>query len=207
MRPERRRTLAVVLIVALALAAGMYAGGSYARLAAPFYATAATLVAKGHPWKVNGVRVSADQGMHGEVLRFTGEVRRSPDDAHPAAIIESHVQVEEVIETPVIFLSLLLLWPAPTIRERAWRLALAIPAFITLEILTTVCELLRPLAEASALLNGETNPLTLWERWTRFLEAGGRFVLEIVGIILTVGAARKLAVSRSRPPSAAASSP
>jgi hypothetical protein len=208
MRSERRRILAAVLIVALALAAGIYAGGAYARRAAPFYAAAAALIAKAHPWKVNGVRVSVDQGMHGQVLRLTGEVRRSADDARPAAIIESHVQVGEVIETPVIFFSLLLLWPALTIRERVWRLALAVPAFFVLEILTTVCELLRPLAEASALLNGEAHPLTLWERWTRLLEAGGRFVLEIAGVILTVGWARKLAASRPRLPSrAAASSP
>jgi hypothetical protein len=85
-----------------------------------------------------------------------------------------------VVETPLVFWSLLLLWPARTRRQWMLRVALGIPLFVGLESATTACQLVHSLAEASALLNGERNPVTSWEHWSRFLEAGGRFVIEVV---------------------------
>jgi hypothetical protein len=46
------------------------------------------------------------------------------------------------------------------------------------------------MAEVTALLAGEKNPLTPWERWSRFLEAGGRFVVEISAALIAVTMAR-----------------
>lgn len=40
------------------------------------------------------------------------------------------------------------------------------------------------------MLNGDPDPLTPWERYSRFLEGGGRFVLEVLGALLTIGAAK-----------------
>ena len=40
--------------------------------------------------------------------------------------------------------------------------------------------------EASAMLAGEIDPLTAWEQWSRFLESGGRFALELCAALLAV---------------------
>jgi hypothetical protein len=61
-----------------------------------------------------------------------------------------------------------------------------IPVFLGLEGITTGIQLMHSLAEVSAILAGETNPLTLWERWSRFLEASGRFVIEVCAALLTI---------------------
>ena len=92
----------------------------------------------------------------------------------------------EAVETPIVFWTLVLLWPARTAREYLVRLAVGIPVFLGIEAATTACQLVNPLAEASALLAGEQSPLTLWERWSRFLEAGGRFALEVAAAILPI---------------------
>jgi hypothetical protein len=33
------------------------------------------------------------------------------------------------------------------------------------------------MAQASAILAGDNDPVTIWDRWSRFLEAGGQFVV------------------------------
>ena len=104
-------------------------------------------------------------------------------------MVENRVQVGEAIETPVIFWCLLLAWPAQTVRQRLTRLAVGIPVFLALEGVTTACQLVYSLARASAILAGEESPLTLWDRWSRFLEAGGRFVVEVSAALITVGVA------------------
>jgi hypothetical protein len=103
----------------------------------------------------------------------------------PAALVVNTVQVGEVVETPLVFWTLLLLWPARSRRQLVLRIAIGVPLFVGLESATTACQLVHSLAEASALLNGERNPVTWWDQWSRFLEAGGRFVIEVV---VTLGA-------------------
>jgi hypothetical protein len=67
--------------------------------------------------------------------------------------------------------------------------------FLALEAATTGCQLLHSMAEASAILAGE-DPVTFWERWSRFLEAGGRFVLEVATALVTVAAVPPLVSAR-----------
>jgi hypothetical protein len=183
-RIEWRWPLAAIL----ALTVGATCAESYARLAVPYYTVATTVIAHFHPWRIVSLGVAQDDSSHGSVLRLTGEVRRYRNDPLPAAIVVNRVQVGEAIETPVVFWTLLLVWPAETLRQRLARLAIGVPVFLALEGVTTACQLVYSMARASAILAGEINPLTLWERWSRFLEAGGRFVLELTAALLTVAA-------------------
>jgi hypothetical protein len=186
MRPEWGWALA-----ALAAVIGAATGAeSYARLITPFCFAATTLMARGHAWQVLEVEVTHDSGP-GAVLRLTGAVRRRRDDAAPAATVEDRVQVGEVVETPLVFWTIVLLWPAADARQRLLRCLTGVPVFLALIMATTCCQLLHGMAEASALLAGDSDPLTLWQRWSRFLESGGRFVLEVGAAALTVASVRR----------------
>jgi hypothetical protein len=185
-RQRVRREWSWALAAVVAFAVGVTCAEGYARLAVPYYAAITEAIAEWHPWKILEVVVAPDEASHGAVVRLVSEVRREREDRRPAAIVVSRVQVGEVIETPIVFWTMVLLWPASSLRQRALRIAVAIPIFLCLEAATTACQLLHPLAEASALLAGERDPLTLWERWSRFLEAGGRFGLEVAAALLSV---------------------
>lgn len=185
MRPNLR----LVLTAVVALTIGATGAEAYARLAIPYYNLVTTAIAEFHPWRVRNVAVVRDKSKPDATLRMTGEVRRRREDPFPAAEVITYVQVGEVVETPVVFWSVLLAWPMATLRRRLICVALGIPVFLTLEAATTACQLVHSMAEASALLAGETNPLTAWERWSRFLEAGGRFALELCAALLTLALA------------------
>jgi hypothetical protein len=181
-----RRELRWALVAGGALALGALCATPYARFAAPYYAAVARLIALGHPWQIVSVEVVAGKSSHGAELQLRGEIRRHREDINAGATIVSHVQVGEAVETPVVFWTVLLLWPARSTRQRLVRIALAVPVFLSLEAATTAVQLIHSMAEASALLAGEREPVTLWERWTRFIEAGGRFTLELGAALLTV---------------------
>jgi hypothetical protein len=186
MRREARWAAAVIV----AFTIGALCAGSYARLATPYYSAVASLIASMHPWRVVDVRVVRDDSTHGTVMSLTGEVRVHRTDTQAAALIVGHVQVGEIVETPIVFWALLLMWPAGAAQERARRIAWGIPVFLLLEATTTPCQLVYSMARASALLAGESDPFTAWERWSNLLEAGGRFVLETTAALVTVAAAR-----------------
>jgi hypothetical protein len=78
------------------------------------------------------------------------------------------------------------------------RLGAGIPVFLVLEAATTGCQLVHSMAQASAILAGQPDPLTVWERWSRFLEAGGRFALEVGAALITVTAVRMPPACRAR---------
>jgi hypothetical protein len=196
-----RRELTWLAAAGLALIVGATCAQGYARLAAPYYRVVAQSLGTTHPWMITDVIVVDDQQSNGKVLRLTAEVRQHSDDLRPAALVVSRVQVGEVIENPIVFWTLMLLWPAGRTAQRLWRLAVAIPVFACLEAMTTGVQLVHPLAQASALLAGELEPLTLLERWSRFLEAGGRFALEVSSALMVVGCASFLS-ARSRAMSA-----
>jgi hypothetical protein len=182
-----RREWGWAITAALALTIGVTCAAGYARLALPYYTAVTSLIADFYPWRVVSLAVTPDPSSHGMVLRLSGEVRRHRDDAFAAAMVVNRVQVGEAIETPVIFWGLLLAWPALNVRQRFIRLAVGVPVFLALEGVTTACQLVYSMAQASAMLAGEENPLSLWERWSRFLEAGGRFVVEVSAALITVG--------------------
>lgn len=188
-----RREWRLGLVAVAALVAGTAGARYYAQLAAPYYAGAARLIARLHPWQVVSLGIANDPQSHGTILLLKGEVFLDPAhprpaavaDPRPAAVVVSRVQVGEVVESPLVFWTVLLLWPAAG--SRRWlTVAVGIPVFLGLEVLTTVCQLIQPMAEASAILAGHSNPLTLLDRWSRFLEAGGRFVVESVAALLAI---------------------
>jgi hypothetical protein len=176
-----------------ALAIGAIGAKSYATWAAPYYTVVARWIAHGRPWDVIKIEVTQGSSGSGAVLRLTGTVRARADDSWPAAKLISKLQVAAVVESPVVFWTLLLLWPVGSHRQRLWLLALGIPVFLCLETATTVCQLLNPLAYGSAVLAGDPHPLTGWERWSRFLEAGGRVVFALAAALITITMIRRAA--------------
>jgi hypothetical protein len=180
MRPNMRWALAATA----ALAIGIYCAAPYAQLAAPYYAAVDRLIATGHPWEVTGVGVNPGKSKLSQELQMEGYVRRDMNAEKPAARVIGRVQVGEVIETPLVFWTLLLLWPAASIRQRATRLMIGVPVFLGLEAITTATQLALPLAQASAILAGDSDPVTAWDYWSRFLEAGGQFVLICCGAFI-----------------------
>ena len=194
---EMRREWRWLLAVILSLGIGATCAESYARLATPYYRLVTGLIAGLHPWRVESVTVTSDESNHGVVLKLVGEVRRNRADPLPAALVVNRVQVGEVVEGPVVFWTLLLVWPAVSCRQRLLRIVVGIPVFLGLEAVTTGCQLVYSMARVSALLAGESHPLTLWERWSRLLEAGGRFVLEVAAGLLAVALTEALNAVRS----------
>lgn len=190
MRPESRWGLAAVA----ALAIGVTCAEPYARLAAPYYAAVDRLIALGRPWDIISVEVQPGKSHLSAELQLWAWVRRHAEDANPAAKVQGRVQVGEAVETPMVFWTLLLVWPAASIRQRITRLVIGIPAHLALEACTTATQLILPMAQASAMLAGDNEPVTGWDYWSRFLEAGGQFVL--VGGAATLVAS---VVRRARP--------
>ncbi len=160
-----------------ALAIGIMCAESYARLAAPYYAAVSRMIAAGHPWVIDGVDVGPGKNPSAAELQVQADVYRQRGDAMPAAKVVGRVQVGEVIETPLVFWTLLLVWPAGSIRQRMMRLLVGLPVFLGLEAMTTATQLIYGIAWASAMVAGDPDPVTLWDHWSRFLEAGGQFVL------------------------------
>jgi hypothetical protein len=180
----------MIALAALVVAAA--GARSYARLALPYYAAVDRLMASGHPWEIVSIDVRPGDVSPGSVLMLIGDVRRQSSDAHPAARVVARVQVGEAVETPAVFWTMLLLWPAASARQKLAGFAVGLPIFLGLEAITTAVQLIHSLPTASALLAGLKDPLTLWERWSRFLEAGGRFVIEVCAALLAVTIAQLL---------------
>lgn len=187
MRPEWRwaAAAAVVLLV------GACGAQRYVQVAAPCYRTAAEWLARGRPWTITGVDVAEDAARPGLFVRLHGEVRANLESARPAATLVGRVQAGAAIEGPLLFWTVLFVWPT-TLRRRAALLLMGLPVFFGLEIATTVCPLMNGFAEASAVIAGDPDPLTAWERWSRFIESGGRDVLAVCAALLVIALARRL---------------
>jgi hypothetical protein len=172
MRPELRWAAAALA----ALTLGVLIAEPYARIASPYYAAVARLAAAFHPWQISSVDVQPGSSGQGAELKLYGLVRRTRESP-PGAEVIGRVQVGAVVETPLVYWTLILAWPAASMRTRWLRAAAAVPGFLLLEALTTPAQLLLPMAQASAMLWGDQDPLTSWDLWSRFLEAGGQFVI------------------------------
>jgi hypothetical protein len=182
MRPEWRWSLTAIV----ALCIGGFGAQSYAELASPYYRTVAGLIARGRPWTITAVDVAQDAARPGVFVRLHGEVRATADARRPAAALIGRVQAGAAIEGPVIYWSLVLAWPGIAARRRFALLLVGIPIFLGLEAATTVCQLLAGFSEVSAILAGDADPLTPWDRWSRFIESGGRDALAVGAALLTV---------------------
>jgi len=181
-----RREFRWALAAAAAFALGLTVAEAYAQLAAPYYLAVDRLIATGRPWDITSVAVNPGESNLGAELQLWAFVRRHREDANPAAKVQGRVQVGEVVETPMVFWTLLLMWPAASIRQRLLRVLAGGPIFLVLEGLTTATQLILPMAQASAMLAGDANPVTAWGYWSRFLEAGGQFVLAFGAGVMAV---------------------
>jgi len=181
-----------------ALAVGASCAETYARMATPYYAAVARLLAYGHPWTIVSVDVRHGSSSPGSALTLISDVRSAAQDARPAARVVARVQVGEAVEAPVVFWTMLLVWPAASLRQRLLRCAVGVPVFLGLEAVTTVVQLVHTLPATSALIAGAASPITGWELWSRFLEAGGRFVVESCSVVLCIAIAGRLG-SRASP--------
>jgi hypothetical protein len=186
------------------LAAGALGAETYVRGTSPCYEALAALIARGHPWTLTGSDVAADAAHPGLFLRLHGDVRVDLRAKQPAAHVIGRVQVGAAIEGPLVFWTVLLAWPRAARGRRVAMLVCGLPMFVILETGTTACQLLAGFAQASAMIAGDRDPLTLWERWSRLIESGGRDVLAVLAALLTVMLARVASIVGSRPaPSAA----
>jgi hypothetical protein len=192
MRREWRWALAAVA----ALTVGATCAEPYARVAAPYYGLVADLLAQWHPWRIDEV-VVADDPNGRAVLRMTGEVFQRRGDPSPAARMVVRIQVGEAIEVPIVFWTVLLMWPATTIRHRLLHVAVGVPVFLGLEGITTGCQLVYAMPKAVALSLGDHDLVTSWDRWSRFLGDSGRLALALAAALLAISVAKRLQ-SRSR---------
>jgi hypothetical protein len=183
-----RRELGWALIGAAALAIGTIGAEPYVRVLSPYYLSVGRWIARGHPWTISDVEIGADINGPGSVLRMTGTIRRRDVESEPVYRIVSRLQVAAVAESPVIFWTVLAVWPLGSARRRLGALLLGIPVFLGLEAATTVCQLLNGWAYGAEVLAGNENTLTSWEHWSRFLENGGRLAVALGAAILTVAA-------------------
>ncbi len=182
------------LVAALMLSAAAGGARYYAQAAIPYYAGVSKLIALFRPWQVLSIKSAMDSQNQSRVLLLRAFVFRHANDPQPAALVVSRAQVGEVVETPLIFWGALLLWRG--LKAPRWRVFLTgVPVFLLLEVLTTMCQLIQPLATASAILGGENDPRTFLDYWCRFLEGGGRFVIEVLAAAVAVAAAQRLHLS------------
>jgi hypothetical protein len=201
-----RAELRLLIVAAVALTAGALGAETYARLAIPYYSLIAHWVAAGHPWQIIGLEIAPGQSGPGALLRLKGALLGATGDGRPSAILISKLQVAAVVESPLIFWATLMLWPMRSYRQRLVLLGLGIPVFLCLEAATTVSQLLGPFADGTALMGGAVDPLTVWDRWSRFLEAGGRVALALCAAIFTISVVKALqritvpAASKLHPP-------
>lgn len=178
-----------VLVILL----GGIAGELYASCAAPLFALLTRWLVHGHPWQVLSVDLISSGADHGRALRLTASVHRHLGD--PGALVVQRLQIGEVIETFAVFWPMLLLWPTGSGRQRLSRCLVGIPVYLLLEAATTAVQLVHNLPQAAAMLEGESDPLTVWERYSRFLEQGGRFAIEVCGALIAVSIANFLSAS------------
>jgi hypothetical protein len=211
-----RRELVWGLAALIAFIVGVTCARPYANLMAPYYSAVARLFALGHPWTTGRVEVKPNNAGPGYILTSTNEVRRLAGDPMPAARAVTRIQVAESIEAPLVFWTLLLVWPSASqpasasrrfvaaLRPRLLRFGVGVPIFLALEALTTATQFIYALPAVSAMLAGEAEPHTLLDHWSEFLEGGGRFAVEIFAALLALAVTAKFA-SRGSAPSVHAS--
>jgi hypothetical protein len=184
------------LVATVAIVSGTLGAESYARLALPYYAVAARWVARSHPWQIGDLSVTRGNSGLSAILRMRGTVSERMNDPVPAAWFDGKLDASAIAESPVVFWALLIAWPTRSRRERVTLVMIGVPIFLCLEMTTTVLQLLNPPAQVSAMLAGDPDPVTWWERWSRFLEAGGRVALALVAALIPIGITRMVC----RPP-------
>jgi hypothetical protein len=118
-----------------------------------------------------------------------GAAARKLSEPIQALRVESELGVGGVVQVPVLFWGVVAAWRTRSRREWVVRSSLGVVIFLALEILTTVCQLVASLAQASAHLAAVHGPATSWELWSRFLESGGRQAVALGAALITVAMA------------------
>jgi hypothetical protein len=186
-----RREIRWLCIALLAVTLGVLLAVPFARLSAPYLLFATRTLAATQPWKVESVAVTANGSGLGAELRLQGDVYRRAGDRLPAARVEGRMSVGEAVETPVVFWGMMCLWPAGSLRRRGVMLASAVPVFLILVGALDGLQLLYGMADASAVLEGHGDALTLWERASQFLEIGGLFAVDLCAALLVIAVTRE----------------
>lgn len=181
-----------------AVATGVLLEHPLARMLVPWYTVASRAWSTGQAWRVESVGLRARGTGLGEEMQLHGQVARSRGDAEAAGLAVAHLQLGRVVVTPLIYWAIVACWPALSWGQRCWRMALGVPVYLALEGVTTAAQLVAPMAQASALLAGESDPMTLWLRWSNFLEAGGQFAVDITAGLATIVLAQVLVTRAAR---------
>jgi hypothetical protein len=185
-----RREIRWVLVALVALTLGVLGAVPYARWSAPYVLLAARAMAASNPWTIADVTVGQSDSSPATELRLDGYVYRRQGDDAPAARVVTRLSVGEAVETPVVFWGMLCAWPARSIRQRLLMLTVGLPIFLVLAGILTGGQLIHSMSDASAILAGDNDPKTLWDRASEFLEAGGLFVVDLSAALLVIAAIR-----------------
>jgi hypothetical protein len=186
------RTVTWLLTCTLFLIIASEFSASDVRFAMPFYSVVSRCIADIRGWKVESLELrSSDRGPYGHALVLTGSVSASPDNGRWARVV-TKLGVGAIVETPLVFWLLLVLWPTRSSREWGWSIFAAVPIFLVLEAATTITQLIHNLPDAEAILAGDLHPVTSWQVWSRFLEEGGRFAVVVLGASMAVSLGRWL---------------
>jgi hypothetical protein len=192
------RALGAALVLSVL---GTLAAAPYARLVAPLLERIAVGLGSVHGWQVEQALVERDARTGATVLRLQGTVRKGRAATDPWARINSHADAGAIVETPIVFLTVLIAWPARSARRRLALLALGLPVLLGVDALASAAALLDGFANAQAALDGRAGSVSAWERWSDFCESGGRVALAIAAAVLLAALA---GAAPPRPASAAA---
>jgi hypothetical protein len=180
------RWAAVIAIVGVV---GFAGAERYAKLLAPAYEGALRLLAGQNAWDITRFTIDDSGRDHAVILRVGGTVHRTADPSTSSATVNVTRPVGSLIELAVVFWVLVLGWPVAERRQRLVLVAIGVPVLLLADIASTGCSLAGQFADARAMLQlaADTGAIpevneawTLWERWSRFLEGGGRIVIGVV---------------------------
>jgi hypothetical protein len=184
MKPLRRWAVVIAIVGVV----GLLGAGGYARLLAPAYEATLRLLAGQNAWRVTRFTVDDSGRDHAVVLRVGGSVHRTADPSTPEATVNVTRPAGSLVELAVVFWVLLLGWPISDRRQRLVWAAIGLPLLLVADVTSTGASLAGQFADARAMLQviADTGSVpegndawTLWERWARFLEGGGRVALGV----------------------------
>lgn len=119
----------------------------------------------------------------------------------PGGNISSSTLAGHALQHPLLMLSLLAAWPAPSISRRIALLAIALPFLLLVEMLDVPLVLLGSIDDL-ILANVAPGTTSFLVVWMHFMNGGGRLALSIAAALAAVGVGRMLAARLGRVPAA-----
>jgi hypothetical protein len=198
----RARRLAARIVVSALLAAGtlLATGPGLFRLIAPAIAAASDALTPLAVLRVGVAGTLPEARLEAEAV-VTAPIDIGASAQLPPATRLGPVSISLVhaLVPPAILLTGLLAWPCATRREALRRLALAIPAFLLVVLITVpphLAGLLAAYVDAHRLAAGEPHTTLLLIESMIFLEAGGRWLVPLVVAAACIVAVRRTPRSR-----------